>query len=277
MWGGLPPSSMKYSEIFWGFWDQGILWPIEAEGSQWLNIPAATQAVAYADSLCAPQRLQNMSTAVAEPWRSCLVAEYESGCYGTARAEWPIPGACNKETNMKQVPGACPAVGEFRKLALMAEADGHLRQKLQQVLKLSKEKWDDARDHAMRAVVADNRMRIWYADKTNMELGLLFTCRLGNVDLDRPVGLLQKKSQDGTQTTMEATLMAQQTPSQREQASHPSLAPPSLLSRSQWSCFAMHCACLRCMLAGCRLLCCCSRAACGVLASAVLQQGSVRP
>ena len=38
------------------------------------------------------------------------------------------------------------AVGEFRKLALMAEADGHLRQKLQQVLKLSKEKWDDARD-----------------------------------------------------------------------------------------------------------------------------------
>src|SRR5512139_1584855 len=30
-----------------------------------------------------------------------------------------------------------------------------------QVLKLSKEKWDEARDHAMRAVVADNRMRIW--------------------------------------------------------------------------------------------------------------------
>ena len=71
----------------------------------------------------------------------------------------------------------------------MAEADGHLRQKLQQVLKLSKEKWDDARDHAMRAVVADNRMRIWYADKANMEVGLLFTCRLGNVDLDRPVGM----------------------------------------------------------------------------------------
>ncbi|KAK9846825.1 hypothetical protein WJX84_002893 [Apatococcus fuscideae] len=108
-------------------------------------------------------------------------------------------------------------VGEFRKLALMAEADGHLRQKLQQVLKLSKEKWDDARDHAMRAVVADNRMRIWYVDKQQMELGLLFTCRLGNCDLDRPVGLLQKKGQDGTQTTMEATLTSQQTPGQREQ------------------------------------------------------------
>ena len=146
---------------------------------------------------------------------------------------------------------------------MLADADGHLRQKLQQVLKLSKEKFDDARDHAMRAVVADNRMRIWYVDKSNMEVGLLFTCRLGNVDLERPVGaprspppamlsssipmcmsyfddllhhnrhrhsigpdaclhlrragLLQKKAQDGTQTTMEATLMAQQTPAQREQ------------------------------------------------------------
>ena len=28
-----------------------------------------------------------------------------------------------------------------------------------------------------------------YADKASMELGLLFTCRLGNVDLDRPVGV----------------------------------------------------------------------------------------
>lgn len=102
-------------------------------------------------------------------------------------------------------------------MALLAEGDGHLRQRLQQVLKLSKEKWDEARDHAMRAVVADNRMRTWYADKVNPGRGLLFTCRLGNVDLDRPVGLLHKKSQEGHQTTMEVTLMAQQTPTQREQ------------------------------------------------------------
>lgn len=54
-----------------------------------------------------------------------------------------------------------PAVGEFKMLALRADQDGHLRQKLQHVLKLSKEKWDEARDHAMRAVVADNRMRAW--------------------------------------------------------------------------------------------------------------------
>ena len=36
----------------------------------------------------------------------------------------------------------------------------------------------------------------------------------------RSAGLLQKKAQDGTQTTMEATLMAQQTPGQREQVRH---------------------------------------------------------
>jgi hypothetical protein len=29
-----------------------------------------------------------------------------------------------------------------------------------------------------------------YADKANMEVGLLFICRLGDVDLDRPVGEL---------------------------------------------------------------------------------------
>lgn len=66
----------------------------------------------------------------------------------------------------------------------MAEADGHLRQKLQQVLKLSKEKWDDARDHAMRAVVADNRMRIWYAFRP--ELLLVTTLKHSTMRLNWP-------------------------------------------------------------------------------------------
>jgi hypothetical protein len=49
-----------------------------------------------------------------------------------------------------------------------------------------------------------------------MEVGLLFQTRLGAVDLERPVGLLAKRASNGAQTTMEATLMAQQTPVQRE-------------------------------------------------------------
>lgn len=43
----------------------------------------------------------------------------------------------------------------------------------------SREKWEEARDHAMRAVVADSRMRAWYADREAAQMGLLFACRLG--------------------------------------------------------------------------------------------------
>eukprot|EP00803_Ostreobium_quekettii_P007979 evm.model.scf_324.1 EVM.evm.TU.scf_324.1 scf_324:1593-3902(+) len=113
------------------------------------------------------------------------------------------------------VPNRIQKVGEFRWLAQAADQDGHLRQKLQQVLKLSKEKWEEARDHAMKSVVADNRMRAWYSDRHGHEVGLLFTCRLGSIDLERPVALLHKLAHSG-QTSIEATLMAQLTPEQRE-------------------------------------------------------------
>ena len=43
-------------------------------------------------------------------------------------------------------------VRQFQKLALLSEADGHLQQKLKQLLKLSKEKWDSACDHGKTAV-----------------------------------------------------------------------------------------------------------------------------
>lgn len=45
-------------------------------------------------------------------------------------------------------------VREFQKLARNSEADGHLQQKLKQLLKLSKEKWDAACEHAKIAVQA---------------------------------------------------------------------------------------------------------------------------
>ena len=53
----------------------------------------------------------------------------------------------------------------------------------------------------------------WHACPDSVKRPLTFQAVL-------PVGLLQKKSQEGTQTTMEATLMAQQTPAQREQVCH---------------------------------------------------------
>lgn len=152
-------------------------------------------------------------------------------------------------------------VGEFKQLMVMAEADGHLRQKLQNTLKMSSEKWSEARDHAMRAVVSDSRMRIWYvgfpgsntvpplhATRGSDAVGLFFTCKLGVMDLDRPVGLLLHKKKERKRIlpenpstshtggapafitmntdaliTMEAVMMAQQTPQQRLQVAllHP--------------------------------------------------------
>lgn len=41
------------------------------------------------------------------------------------------------------------------------EQDGHLRHKLMTILKLSDDKWNEAKDHANRAVVTDNRLRAW--------------------------------------------------------------------------------------------------------------------
>jgi hypothetical protein len=45
-------------------------------------------------------------------------------------------------------------VREFQQLARLSEADGHLQQRLKQLLKLSKEKWDAACEHAKTAVQA---------------------------------------------------------------------------------------------------------------------------
>jgi len=43
-------------------------------------------------------------------------------------------------------------VREFQRVAKLCEADGHMQQKLKQLLKLSKEKWDAACEHAKTAV-----------------------------------------------------------------------------------------------------------------------------
>ena len=161
---------------------------------------------------------------------------------GSARASGVDLGG----PHQRPLPDNCvESVGAFRRLALLAEGDGHLRQRLQAVLKLSKEKWDDARDHALRAVVADSRMRIWYSPDAAAAAaaaaaaggqqrsapaaaaadGLLFAARLGDVDLDRPVGVLHRRrgdlaspsvSAEEDAAALEATLAAQQTPAQRE-------------------------------------------------------------
>lgn len=83
-------------------------------------------------------------------------------------------------------------VGDFKTLVLLADMDQSLRNKLQQILKLSKEKWNEAREHAMKAVFPDNRLRIWYPDVRDGCYGILFPCRLGCTNISKPVGVLSK-------------------------------------------------------------------------------------
>ncbi len=62
---------------------------------------------------------------------------------------------------------------------------------LQLVLKLSKEKWDEASAHALQAVQPDFRKRVWYPPGHNMGIGILFGCKYGAVALKDCVMLLQ--------------------------------------------------------------------------------------
>ena len=80
-----------------------------------------------------------------------------------------------------------PAVGQFRDLVDSCARDVQLQETLRKVLNFTSRGWDAARQHALRAVHTDNRMRIWCADDT-MATGLLFRCSLGRVDLHSPVG-----------------------------------------------------------------------------------------
>jgi hypothetical protein len=81
----------------------------------------------------------------------------------------------------------CMQVVDFKALAARADADSQLRQQLQTLLKLPKDKWEECVAHAKCAVFPDNRPRAWFADRGNT--GLLFSATLGVVDLKRPEGM----------------------------------------------------------------------------------------
>ena len=87
------------------------------------------------------------------------------------------------------VPCVSPAaVGQFKELVESSETDQPLQETLKKVLNFTSNGWHKAREHAMRAVSTDNRMRAWCADDS-LEDGLLFKCYLGRVDLEAPVGM----------------------------------------------------------------------------------------
>ncbi|GMH36359.1 hypothetical protein BSKO_04227 [Bryopsis sp. KO-2023] len=88
------------------------------------------------------------------------------------------------------VPWVILKVGDFRQLALEADKDGQLKQKMLHILKMSEKAWDETRDHALMAVTNDTRMRAWYR-QTGGNVGLVYSCYLGETDMDRAVALIQ--------------------------------------------------------------------------------------
>lgn len=71
-----------------------------------------------------------------------------------------------------------------------AEGDTQLRKQLQSVLKMNQDQWTRAFEHAMRAVDVDNTARLWLPapSASSSVVGLVFSCKRGKVDMQRPIG-----------------------------------------------------------------------------------------
>ena len=74
------------------------------------------------------------------------------------QCNWRRGGDVHQNTLRRRARRRVTKVREFQQLARLSEADGHLQQRLKQLLKLSKEKWDAACEHAKTAVQARARL-----------------------------------------------------------------------------------------------------------------------
>eukprot|EP00887_Chlorella_sp_A99_P005284 scaffold1.g5284.t1 len=102
---------------------------------------------------------------------------------------------------------ATPRVRTATKKAIPHEADDVSKIScVKKVLKLTKG-WDEAREHALRVVATDNRLRIWYASDA-LDRGLLFACHAAVPRLDGPLALLESTQEHGTAASGEPTLQA---------------------------------------------------------------------
>lgn len=81
-------------------------------------------------------------------------------------------------------------VSDFKKLAFEADTNGHLKQKILHMLKMSEKNWEESRDHATCAISNDTRMRAWYRNDSTDLQGLAYVCYMGETDIYKPVALL---------------------------------------------------------------------------------------
>ncbi|GFR43768.1 hypothetical protein Agub_g4882 [Astrephomene gubernaculifera] len=91
-------------------------------------------------------------------------------------------------------------VEQLKQLMQYADQNRQVENKMLELLNMKgkhKHKWDYLREVLAERVVYDDMLhRIWYADEC-MSQGVIFTCKQGQVNLDRPYGLVQRAPATG--------------------------------------------------------------------------------
>ncbi|GIL46734.1 hypothetical protein Vafri_3654 [Volvox africanus] len=86
-------------------------------------------------------------------------------------------------------------VEQLKQLMLYADQNRQVENKMLELLNMKgkhKHKWDYLREVLAERVVYDDMLqRLWYADDT-MTQGIIFACKQGQVNMDRPIGLVQR-------------------------------------------------------------------------------------
>ncbi|KAL4437149.1 hypothetical protein ABPG75_004288 [Micractinium tetrahymenae] len=113
---------------------------------------------------------------------------------------------------------AVTTVGEFRQLVEWAVQEPTRCEQVRKMLKLQKG-WEEARDHALKAVGDDSRLRAFFADDAR-SAGLLFGCRGATPLLEDPLATLEAAKDDNGEPTLRATLAC---PAGPQQAQHEEL------------------------------------------------------
>lgn len=143
--------------------------------------------------LAPKNHIPTLSDPVSKLWNVGLKRQQNFAAVGNAIREhtsWRN-GSDGSET-LKNIPEKVETVAEFRNLARLIEGEPRLQRMVRRVMKMSEEQWNDACDHAKKALPADDYLRVWWCGpKWEPELGLLYACRRGDVFLSRPLGVIQ--------------------------------------------------------------------------------------
>ncbi|KAG2453449.1 hypothetical protein HYH02_001670 [Chlamydomonas schloesseri] len=86
-------------------------------------------------------------------------------------------------------------VEQLKQLMLFADQNRQVENKMLELLNMKgkhKHKWDYLREVLVERVVYDDMLhRLWYTDES-MTQGVLFACKQGQINMERPIGLVQR-------------------------------------------------------------------------------------